>query len=178
MSLPIHVSILADGKLGLEPVKELGVLRQEHFHFENLNIPETGLPLDIRGDCLEIHLQFSPSLNTEAGLILRASVDGQDQTRIIYDPSQQQLLIHRFNPGTDVDVDNQCAPLALSPGEPLSLRVFLDHSVLEIFANHHTCLVSRVYPIHETSNHIALFTQDNPAVITNLDIWKLQDIWR
>jgi beta-fructofuranosidase len=178
MSLPIQVLLLPDGKLGLEPVQELETLRQEHFHFENLHIPETGLSLDVRGDCLEIHVRFSPSLNTEAGLVLRSSADGQDQTRIIYDPGRQQLLIHRFNPGTDVDVDIQCASLTLSSGEPLTLRVFLDHSVLEIFANHHTCLVSRVYPVHETSNHIGLFTQNNPAVITNLDIWKLKDIWK
>jgi beta-fructofuranosidase len=179
MSLPIQVSLFEDGKLSLEPVKELEALRQEHYHFENLYItPETGLPLDIQGDCFEVQVQFPADLQTQVGLMLRASLDGQDQTRIIYDPGREQLIIHRFNPSPDVDLDNQFAPLTLSSGEPLTLRVFLDHSVLEIFANHHTCLVSRVYPAHETSNHIGLFTQDNPTVITQMDIWKLKDIWK
>jgi len=179
MSLPIQVSLFEDGKLSLEPVKELEALRQEHYHFENLYItPETGLPLDIQGDCFEVQVQFPADLQTQVGLMLRASVDGQDQTRIIYDPGQEQLIIHRFNPSPDVDLDNQFAPLTLSPGEPLTLRVFLDHSVLEIFANQHTYLVSRVYPLHETSNHIGLFAQDNPTVITHVDIWKLKDIWK
>ena len=179
MSLPIHLSPLADGKLRLEPVKELEALRQEHYHFENLLItPEAGLPLDVQGNSLEIEIEFPPNLTTEAGLLLRASIDGQDQTRIIYEPISQQLVIHRLNPVPDVDIDNQSAPLSLAPGEPLRLRIFLDHSVLEIFANHRTCLVSRVYPSHESSHHIGLFAQNNPAVITRLDIWKLKDIWK
>ena len=179
MSLPIHISLLADGKLRLEPVEELKELRQEHYHFENLHItPEAGLPLDIQSDSLEIEIQFPADLKTEAGLILRASLDGQDQTRIIYEPAAQQLVIHRSNPGPEVDIDNQSAPLTLAPGEPLSLRIFLDHSVLEIFANHRTCLVSRIYPSHESSHHMALFTQDNPLIIPRLDIWNLKDIWK
>jgi beta-fructofuranosidase len=179
MSLPIHVSLLEDGKLRLEPVKELEALRQEHHHFENLLItPKAGMSLDIQGDSLEIKIEFPSDLKTEAGLILRASIDGQDQTRIIYDPIHQQLAVHRFNPVPEVDIDNQSAPLTLEAGEPLSLRVFLDHSVLEIFAHDRTCLVSRIYPHHESSHHIGLFTQDNPAVIPRLDIWKLKDIWK
>jgi beta-fructofuranosidase len=179
MSLPIHVSLLADGKLGLEPVKELEALRQEHYHFDHLYItPESGLLSDIQGDSLEIKLQFPPDLKTEAGIILRASIDGQDQTRIIYQPGQQQLAVHRSNPSSDVDIDNQLVYLVLQPKEPLTLHIFLDHSVLEIFANHHTCLVSRVYPSDATSNHVGLFVQNSPVTIPTLDIWKLKDIWK
>jgi beta-fructofuranosidase len=178
MSLPIHITLLRDGTLGLEPVKEVEALRQEHFHFESLLIPpEAGLPLDIQGDSLEIEIEFPSNLMTEAGVTLRASIDGQDQTRIVYEPHSQQLVVHRLNPIPDVDIDHQSAPLSLIPGEPLILRIFLDHSVLEIFANHRTCLVSRVYPFHESSVHISLFAQNNPAVINRLDIWKLKNIW-
>jgi len=178
MSLPIQVSPLDDGQLRLEPVRELEALRQDHYYFENLFVtPEAIMALDLEGDSLEIEIQFSPDLQTEAGLILRASLDGQDQTRIIYEPIPGQLVIHRFNPGPEVDIDNQSLPLNLAPGEPLSLRVFLDHSVLEIFANHRTCLVSRVYPSQESSRHIGLFAQNSPALIPRLDIWKLKGIW-
>ena len=179
MSLPIHVSILADGKLGLEPVKELEVLRQKQYHFENLNITaDASLFPNIQGDSLEIAIQFPPELKSEVGLILRASISGQEQTRIIYRPDQQQLVIHHSNPAPDVDIDNQLAPLALSPGESLTLHVFLDHSVLEVFANHHTCLVGRVYPFDTASNHLGLFVQTDAVMIPTLDIWKLNDIWK
>ncbi len=179
MSLPIQVSLLSDGKLGLEPVKELEALRQEHHHFEDLHItPKADLLLDIQGVSLEIEIQFPPNLKTEVGLVMRASFNGEDQTRIIYEPIQQQLMIHRSNPSPDVDIDNQFAPLTLSPGEPLTLRVFLDHSVLEVFANHHTCLVSRVYPSDAASNRLGLSVQTHPVTISTLDIWQLKDIWK
>jgi hypothetical protein len=49
-------------------------------------------------------------------------------------------------------------------------------SVLEVLANHHTCLVSQVYPFDTASNHLGLFVQNNAVTIPTLDIWKLNDI--
>mgnify|MGYP003525609678 CR=1 FL=1 len=37
----------------------------------------------------------------------------------------------------------------LDEGEPLELRVLLDHSVLEVYANRRVCLSTRVYPVGE-----------------------------
>jgi beta-fructofuranosidase len=179
MSLPIHVSLLDDGKLGLEPVKELEALRQAHYHFDNLHItPASSLLPDIHGDSLEIEIRFPQDLEAEAGLILRASPDGEDQTRIIYQPRQQQLVVQRSNRDPDVDTDNQITPLTLKPGEPLSMRVFLDHSVVEIFASHQTCLVSRVYPQDVNNHQLGLFVENNPVIIPSFDIWTLKNIWK
>jgi hypothetical protein len=50
--------------------------------------------------------------------------------------------------------------------------------VLEVFANHHTCLVSRLYPSDAASNRLGLSVQTNPVTISSLDIWKLKDIWK
>jgi beta-fructofuranosidase len=38
------------------------------------------------------------------------------------------------------------APLALGPDESLRLQVFLDRSVLEVFANQRVSITSRLYP--------------------------------
>jgi beta-fructofuranosidase len=40
----------------------------------------------------------------------------------------------------------ETAPVYLAPGEPLKLRVFLDKSVVEVFANGRQCAAVRVYP--------------------------------
>jgi beta-fructofuranosidase len=162
----------------MEPVQELERLRQDHYHFDNLKItPARDFLPDIYGDALEIKIQMSYDLQTEIGLFLQTSSNGQEQTRVLYQPEHQQLVVQRFNPNPGVDIDSHFVPLVLQSGELLTLHVFLDHSVFEIFVNGHTCLVTRIYPVREKSSQIGLFSGNNPAIVTTLDIWKLKDIW-
>lgn len=179
MSLPIHLSVLSDGKMAMGPVKELENLRQEHHHFENLEIaPGYELPEPIRGDALEILLEFEPNEQTELGIILRASQDGQEQTRVIFQAGQRQLAIERVNPSPDVNIDNHIVPLSFEPHKTLTIHVFLDHSVLEVFVNSRVCIASRIYPAYESSDLLGLFSNNGSVMIKCLDIWKLKDIWK
>jgi beta-fructofuranosidase len=179
MSIPIHVSMSSDGKMALEPVKELENLRQEHHHFEDLEIASGFERLEnIRGDTLEILLQFEPDEETEMGIILRASQDGQEQTRVIFQASQHQLVIERVNPSPDVDIDTHVAPLSLEPHQPLTIHLFLDHSILEVFVDRQVCMASRIYPADETSDQIGLFSKNGTVNIISLDIWKLGASWK
>jgi beta-fructofuranosidase len=169
----------SDGRLGMEPVRELESLRQEHHHFENLEIaPGYELPGPIRGNALEILLEFEPDEQTELGITLRASQDGQEQTQVIFQATQHQLVIERANPSPDVDIDNYIVPLSFEPHEPLTIHLFLDHSVLEIFVNRQVCIASRLYPAHETSDQLRLFSKNGSVTIKCFDIWKLKDIWK
>ena len=100
MSLPIHVSLLADGKLQLEPVKELKALRQEHYHFENLHItPEAGLPLDIQVVSLEIEIEFPTDLKTEAGCSCAPPSTDRTKPASSTSPSCNNLSFTVSNPG-------------------------------------------------------------------------------
>ena len=45
----------------------------------------------------------------------------------------------------------QAAPFRLAEGEALELRVFIDRSVIEVFANRRQCLTQRVYPTRADS---------------------------
>ncbi|MBI5962326.1 MAG: glycoside hydrolase family 32 protein [Chloroflexi bacterium] len=178
MSLPLELSLLPNGKLAVEPVPELSALRQENYHFDDLQItPATGLLENIQGDAFEIQVQFQSDLQTECGIILRSSSDGREQARVIYQPQQHRLVLERLNPNPEVHTDNHIAPLFLENHEPLTLRIFLDHSVVEVFANRKICLATRIYPSHESSNHLGVFAEDGMVKITSLDIWKLKDIW-
>jgi beta-fructofuranosidase len=179
MSLPINLSLRSDGKLALEPVQELEKLRQEHRHFENLEIAEGATLLEaIRWDALEIVLQFEPNEQTEIGIILCASQDGQEQTRVIFQAQERQLVLERSNPSPDVDIDTHVAPLSFEPHKAMTIHAFLDHSVLEVFVDRQVCMASRIYPAYETSNRIGLFSKNGLANIKSLDIWKLGEIWK
>ncbi len=45
----------------------------------------------------------------------------------------------------------QTAPFALAPGEALQLRIFIDKSIPEVFANSRHCLTQRIFPTRSDS---------------------------
>jgi beta-fructofuranosidase len=182
MSLPLAVSLLPDGKLGVQPVEELQALRQGHWHCGDLKVEREPAELlsDVEGDSLEIMAEFSFEGEAEFGLRLRCSPDGQEQTRVVYRSAENQLVIERnaSSVSPDVERNDQAAPLEVVPGEPLKLHVFVDHSVIEVFADRgRTCLVSRVYPLRPDSLGVGLFAREGPVTLKSLDVWALDSIW-
>lgn len=90
---------------------------------------------------------------------MRCSPDGEEQTLIVYDASESTLRIdlvrasldkdtmpksYYFTEGENPVVSAQEAPFELAPSETLDLRIYLDRSVLEVYANGRQCLTQRV----------------------------------
>ena len=65
------------------------------------------------------------------------------------------------------------APFSLKPGEKVHLRVFLDKSILEVFANGRQCLTQVIYPSLKDAANVELFTDDAPIKVERLKAWKL-----
>ena len=199
MSLPRVISLADDGTLRIDPVEELPALRQNHRQRRDLALAdgaEQGLE-EVAGDCLELVLDIEPPGAGVCGIKVRCSPDGQEQTAIIFDAANETLTIDTtrsslspdifqpwpipqgaFHPelmegGKVDDVRVQEAPLALAPGERLALRIFLDCSVLEVFANGRQCICQRIYPTRSDSLGVALFSRGGEAVVRQLDAWDL-----
>jgi sucrose-6-phosphate hydrolase SacC (GH32 family) len=69
-------------------------------------------------------------------------------------------------------------PIIVSPdGEPLSLRVFVDKSVREVFVNAKQCLAARVYPGREDSVGLSLQSQGRDAMLRSMDAWQMRSIY-
>ena len=107
------------------------------------------------------------------------SKNGEEQTRLVYDCVQERLAIepHQSSLSTVVDRDMREAPLSLGEDGLLKLHIFLDRSVLEVFANEHTCLVSRIYPTRPDSLGLDLFARSGSTKLKSLDIWEMKSIW-
>jgi sucrose-6-phosphate hydrolase SacC (GH32 family) len=73
------------------------------------------------------------------------------------------------------DVPVQVAPFDLSPDERLKLRVFLDRSILEVFANGRQCLTQRIYPTRSDSLGVMLFSRKGQSMIHSLAAWDLEE---
>ncbi|GAC1548540.1 MAG: glycoside hydrolase family 32 protein [Herpetosiphon sp.] len=179
MSLPRVLSILSDGRLGQEPVPELRRLRRKHDTAANVELPAApATPLDhIRGDTLEIVAAFAPGDAAELGIAVRCSPNGDEETRIVYDRAAQRLVIDRTHASLSPDgaTDMFFAPLVLAQGETLQLQVFLDRSIVEVFANGH-CITARIYPSRSDSVGVKLFAHGGHATLLHLDVWQLAPI--
>jgi beta-fructofuranosidase len=98
---------------------------------------------------------------------------------IIYEQKTKRLIVDRriSSLSPDVDSGNQEGFIELAAGESLHLHVFLDRSVIEIFANDRMCLTSRVYPTRPNSLGVDLFIQSGAVKLKSLDIWDMRSIW-
>ncbi len=182
MSLPRVLALHPGDVVGMMPAPELSVLRGNHFQStgQELDPASQSILETVRGDTLEILVSMQPGEAQQIGLKVRCSPGAAEETLIYYDAVRGKLGIDRERSSLNARTDRhtQEGDLQLAPDEPLELRVFLDRSVIEIFANGgRACLTSRVYPSRDDSLGIALYAVGNRARVTRLDVWELASIW-
>lgn len=189
MSLPRHLWLGDDGVLRMAPVKELESLRMNPRHREGITLASgVDQVLDgIRGDSLELMLEVDLGDVRQVGIGVRRSPDAQEETRILYDAAAGQIRVDLERSSLDGYLQHlefvmgapnrpvaaQIAPFRLNPGELLRLRVFLDRSIIEVFANERQAVVQRIDPSREDSLGIVLFAQGGNAMVTRLDVWDM-----
>ena len=109
-------------------------------------------------------------------LTVQAAPDGSEATRIEYWPDARRLTVVRARSSLSQQVSHQnvVGHLELDAGEPLHLRVLLDHSVLEVYANERLCLTTRVYPTLPESVHASLSVEGHAEA--TLQAWGMGSI--
>lgn len=181
LSLPRTVYMSPDGSLGMEPVPELQALRGEHHRLQDLDLsPDASNLLDeVRGDALEVIAEFELRDAAKLGVKLRCSPDRTEETLVAYDDKRKRVGIDpaKSSLSPDVKRNSSWAPLDLSSGETLKLHIFLDRSVVEVFANGRVCLSDRIYPYRPDSLGLDLFSTGGDAKLKSLDVWQMKSIW-
>jgi beta-fructofuranosidase len=180
MSLPRVMHLNDAGLLEQHPALELEALRGSHQVWHGV----AGDDLIAHGDALEIQavvrvpdvqvaavqvVDVQITTGLEFGLGVRCSDDGREQTRIVYDPSRELLTIDRSRSNLQGGQANQSMRLPRPADGVLKLRVFLDASVLEVFA-HGQVITSRIYP-SLAGTGVRVFGEDS---VERLDVWTLQ----
>ena len=196
MTLPRILWLADDGTLGIEPVPELNVLRMNERACPDAQLSaNTEVTLDgVRGTCLELAWRMQPQDATAFGVKVRCSPDGAEQTAILCDTEARSLSVDVSRstmdktvvypyyrntkacdrlPANQRHVKAQEAPFALSPGEPLDLRIFLDHSILEVYANRRQCITQRIHPNRSDSTNVRLFARDGRVNVSAIRAWDM-----
>jgi len=69
--------------------------------------------------------------------------------------------------------DRQVVPFSLKNDEKLKLRIFIDRSIIEIFANNRQCITQRIYPTRKDSTGIELFSKGGSMTVKSLQAWDI-----
>jgi beta-fructofuranosidase len=125
-SLPRELELPDDGVLRIRPLKELETLRYDQQTVENITVvkDETFRLSDITGDAIEMQVTFQAPLPEEFGIRLLGDEKGEGGIRITAGAKRHTLSIESIHP-----------PFKLKDGENLSLRIFIDKNLVEVFAN-------------------------------------------
>lgn len=137
-------------------------------------------------DCAEIEAEIELGDAQQVGLRVRSTSDGDEETLIGFDRDTQSLFCDTSHSSKDPETANlpsflgangiQRGSLKLEKGEPLRIRVYVDASVLEIFASGKISLSDRVYPSNPESLGVGLFSRGGNALLRSMTLWKLKPI--
>jgi beta-fructofuranosidase len=193
MSMPVLVTLAADGVLNFAPAPELESLRMNAHQLRDLTISnERDFP-ELCGESIELAVEATPPAAGEFVVKVRTSPDGAEQTAIVCDTKAGALRIDfeknsldrganhkgwifgapRDAAERDRRYSEQSAPFKLADGEPLRLRVLVDRSMIEIFANGRRYMVQRVFPTRADSIGVRLAANGGEARVLKLDAWEL-----
>ena len=194
VSLPRIMSLTGKGTLGIEPAPELEKLRYRPREEKNVGIPADGeVTLEsMAGDVMELAVEIDPGKGAEIGVKVRCAPDGSEGTLVVYSPGTKRLKIdfgestlaknvayRGFYPWPDLEgkrAVTQEAPFELEDGETLKLRIFIDKSVLEVFANGRQCITQRIYPSRSDSKQVKLFARHAGAKALVVKAWDMEQV--
>lgn len=131
------------------------------------------------------------SVQGPAGFVVRASADGQERTTVTYDPGAHTISVDRSKSSLIGKFANftasghYYAPLVKRgkgkaervEREPVRLTVFVDNSLIEVFANDRFALTARVYPTKGDAEGMALHGADD-ACFEDVRVYTdIQSVW-
>jgi len=179
MSLPQVVSVRADGCLALAPAPELQALRREHVRLQGIEAAGTQLLDGVRGTALEIVASVSPPADGSWGLIVLASDDLGEHTRIELDAAARRLRLRNVAtppPARDAEGYDE-TPLFTDDPLRVRLHVFVDRSVVEVFVDDgRTSFTWRAYPSSPRHDRVGLFATKGRVTAKRFDVWQLASI--
>jgi len=194
MTMPRVLSLDEDGQLLIDPPEEFETLRYNHRRRENLTVGGSQeIVLDgIAGDVMELALEAKVPSYSKFGVKVRMTPNGEEATSILIDTAKHTLSIDttQSSLSSDVfqrypiaiggveqlDIRVQTAPFELKQNEPLKLRIFIDKSILEVYANRRQCVTQRIYPTRPDSLNIAIFTRRGTVKVKGVDAWDIKTI--
>ncbi len=164
MSLPRIVSLNSSGELQTEvaPAAQQLRLHAVQLTSSDKNWKRMMESIRIRDLAAEIEIRLQPKSNEFAIKLIDDNGEPFVTISSAENDSSRELLVNRI-----------VAPLPSATGSEIHLRMLLDGSVLEVFANGTTSLTARIYEIPSGPLHLKF--EGDPSV-ASLKVWQMTPI--
>lgn len=195
MTLPRRLTLDNAGELRIEPAGSVESLRREHVEIKGKKIPANReIVFDgISGNAVEIEVEIDTNESPMVELHVLQSPDREEYTRIAFyrNRGYRNRDENRDYPVSVIGIDSsyssnlpdvrsrppEMAPVYLDSSENLKLSIFVDKSVVEVFANGKQCVAIRVYPGREDSIGVSIRSQGRDVELISLDMWEMENIY-
>ena len=175
-SIPRVLSLKGD-RVWQEPIPELQALRTQHQSASDFE-KAVELLKNIKSDAAEILATFQPDKIGRFGLRVRVAKDGASSTEVAFDSANRAFSVQGrdtektpgYQKGFGFRTDS-----ALASGLPVTLHVFVDRSIIEVYVNG-MAGTALVYAPADAIG-LELFTEPGAGKLTAFDIWQMQSMW-
>ena len=196
MTLPRLLSLDGDGRLVQRPYGNYESLRKDRKILTDIPLRDPSSEVvfpGIEGKEMELEIEFTPGTPSVEIDVLR-SPDRKEFTRIIF--YRNGGYPDRFYPGQDkrysaLCIDNsfgsvhpgamrhipETVDVFLEKDEPLKLHIFIDRSIVEVFANGREAVMLRTWPVMPGSTGVSARTLAGPTSVRKLECWRMEPIW-
>lgn len=165
LSLPRQLSLSHDGELLQKPAPQLAKLRGKKVEWKNIRLDDDGETLILpKTNTLEIMAEIDLAAAKSVGLEIQSGIKDAKPVLVNFD-------------GADLAVMDAKAPLQLDKDKrKLNLRIFIDRSVLEVFANETVCFTKIISPLDANAT-LKIHAAGGTAGAKLVQAWPMKTIW-
>jgi len=166
-SLPRELELPADGVLRIKPLRELAKLRHDEKSWQDIKVADGGEHKleGLSGDALELEIKLAAPVPKEVAVKLLGDESGKDEMTILTGSGRETILVGRPD-----------APFKLADGEDLTLRIFVDKGLVEVFANDRQAVAHGHGKVRANPN-VRLLSKGGDANVKSIKAWKMKSIY-
>ena len=166
-SLPRELSLSEEGTLLIKPLRELKNLRSEEKTVLDLTVKSntTHVLKDIPGDTMELEIVLDAPSVQEYGIRVLCNEEGNNGLTISSGKGSKTLEVGYIDP-----------PFELEEGEDLTLRIFIDKNMIEVFANDRQAAVAW-HDYDPKDLHVNLFSKGGDLKVKKVSAWQMKSIY-
>jgi beta-fructofuranosidase len=145
---------------------------------------------EIRGNAMEIVVEIETNGAPLIEMNVLRSPEKEEYTRISF-YQDRGMRPPRLKRKSVITIDASMSSIAsdvvsrppesasfyLDEDETLKLRIFIDKSSIEVFANNKTYLATRLYPSLKESLGVSFVSRGKAYVLKSFDSWQMESIW-
>ena len=176
LALPREIKLGDDNHLRQKPIEELKRLRYNEQSLKDIAVPAgQEMVLDkVSGNTIELELEITLQDAQQVGVKVCRSPGGEEATLIYYDAAEKMLKVDTTKASLGEGLKKvEAGPFALKSRETLKLRIFVDRSVVEVFANDRQAIVRRIYPSRPDSVGVSVFANGGAAKVHQVKAWQM-----